>query len=70
MHSHYLNILLFILLLTSGCRGVLRLEESDHPVVLASQAISGPSPSVRGPYAVKTLTYGHGDDKNLSLIHI
>ncbi len=64
MHSHYLNILLFILLLTSGCRGVLRLEESDHPVVLASQAISGPSPSVRGPYAVKTLTYGHGDDKN------
>ena len=64
MRSHYLNILLFILLLTSGCRGVLRLEESDHPVVLASQAISGPSPSVRGPYAVKTLTYGHGDDKN------
>ena len=64
MRPHYLNILLFILLLTSGCRGVLRLEESDHPVVLASQAISGPSPSVRGPYGVKTLTYGHGDDKN------
>ncbi len=66
MHSHYLKILLLLPLLTSACRGALRLEESDHPVVLGSQAIGGPSPSSRGPYAVNTLTYGHGNDKNRS----
>ena len=66
MYSYYSRLLLCSFLLISGCRGSLRLEESDHPLVLNSQLLTGPSPSVRGPYNFKTLTYGHGDDKNRS----
>ena len=47
-----------------GCRGAVQLEESDHPTVLARQLMDGSSPSSRGGFAVRTLTYGHGDDKN------
>ena len=64
MYCHNVKILLCSLLLISACRGTLKLDDSDHRVVLSSQLLSGPSPSSKGPYSVKTLTYGHGDDKN------
>ena len=53
-----------LIVLTVGCRGALQLEVSDHETVLAEQLLAGPSPSSRGPFDVRTLTYGHGDDKN------
>jgi dienelactone hydrolase len=53
-----------LFLLIAGCRASLQLEVSDHETVLAEQLLPGPSPSSRGPYGVRTLTYGHGDDKN------
>ena len=49
---------------SAGCRASLQLEVSDHETVLAEQLLPGLSPSSRGPYGVRTLTYGHGDDKN------
>ena len=48
----------------AGCRGAVQLEESDHPTVLSRQLMESSSPSARGNFAVRTLTYGHGDDKN------
>jgi len=66
MYSYYSRFLFCSFLLISACRGSLRLEESDHQIVLSSQLLAGPSPSTRGPYNFKTLTYGHGDDKNRS----
>ena len=53
-----------LFLMIAGCRASLQLEVSDHETVLAQQLLPGPSPSSRGPYGVRTLTYGHGDDKN------
>ena len=53
-----------LFLMIAGCRASLQLEVSDHETVLAEQLLPGPSPSSRGPYGVRTLTYGHGDDKN------
>jgi dienelactone hydrolase len=46
-----------------GCRGSIPLAESDHPRVLAHQAIEGTSPSTPGPVAVGFLTYGSGTDR-------
>ncbi|SVB44944.1 uncharacterized protein METZ01_LOCUS197798, partial [marine metagenome] len=66
MDSYHLKFLLCLLLLASACRSGLRLEESDHLAVLGSQSLTGPSPSTTGPYKIKTLTYGHGNDKNRS----
>ena len=66
MDSYHLKFLLCLLLLASACRSGLRLEESDHLAVLGSQSLTGPSPSTTGPYKVRTLTYGHGNDKNRS----
>ncbi len=48
----------------SGCRGALQLEQSDYPTVLSQQLLTASSPSARGSFSVRTLTYGHGDDKN------
>ena len=53
-----------LVLMIAGCRGAMRLEESDHLTVLSRQLMRGSSPSARGEFAVRTLTYGHGDDKN------
>ena len=51
-------------LVLGGCRAALQLEKSDHPTVLSRQLLNGPSPSSPGEYGVRTLYYGHGDDKN------
>ena len=65
MPSHCRIVVMGMLVLAvAGCRGALQLEESDHPTVLARQLMEGSSPSSRGEFAVRTLTYGPGDDKN------
>jgi dienelactone hydrolase len=51
-----------LIVVATGCRASLQLEPSDHETVLAEQLLPGPSPSSPGPYDVRTLTYGHGDD--------
>ncbi len=53
-----------LVLAIAGCRGAVQLVDSDHPTVLARQLMEGSSPSSRGDFTVRTLTYGHGDDKN------
>ena len=58
-----------LVLVIAGCRGALQLEESDHPTVLSRQLMTGSSPSARGELAVRTLTYGHGDDKNAPICY-
>ena len=65
--SHHRLVIGALLVLTmAGCRGAVQLERSDHPTVLSRQLMQGSSPSSRGVFAVRTLTYGHGDDKNRS----
>ncbi len=62
--SEFTRPVLWVTLVVSavGCRASLQLEPSDHETVLAEQLLPGPSPSSPGPYSVRTLTYGHGDD--------
>jgi dienelactone hydrolase len=42
----------------------MKLTTDDSPVVLSHQAISAPNPGVPGTFAVRTLVYGSGTDKN------
>jgi dienelactone hydrolase len=51
------------LLVTPGCTQALKLMPDDSATVLAHQSIAAPNPADPGPYAVKFLTYGAGDDK-------
>jgi dienelactone hydrolase len=48
----------------AGCAPALKLTPSDADVVLARQALDAPDPGQRGRYAVRTLYYGSGTDKN------
>jgi dienelactone hydrolase len=48
----------------SGCRGSLQVTPSDADVVLARQTLDAPDPGQPGPYAVRTLYYGSGTDRN------
>ena len=52
-----------VLLLLAGCSSAVSLAKSDADVVLARHTIQAPDPGVRGPYAVRTLTYGSGTDR-------
>ena len=47
----------------SGCTQPLRLARDDSPTVLAHQTLTAPNPSARGSFAVRTLYYGSGKDK-------
>jgi hypothetical protein len=47
-----------------ACTGALHLSESDHEQVLIHQSLAAPNPAEAGPYAVRTLFYGSGTDKN------
>lgn len=51
-------------LLASGCRGTVRLTPSDHETVLASHTIEAPDPGEAGPFPVRALYYGSGNDRN------
>jgi dienelactone hydrolase len=48
---------------TSACYGAIDLEPNDASVVLANHSLAAPDPSQRGPYTVKHLYYGSGNDK-------
>ena len=47
----------------AGCAQSLKLSPDDSKIVLAHQQLDAPNPADRGPYAVKTLYYGSGTDK-------
>ena len=47
----------------AACTQPLRLARDDSDVVLARQTLALPDPPERGPYAVRTLTYGSGTDR-------
>ncbi len=46
-----------------GCSQTLKLMKDDSATVLAHQTITAPNPADKGTYAVKTLFYGSGTDK-------
>jgi dienelactone hydrolase len=52
----------FAVLLTA-CAQPYKLTKDDSPTVLSQQAIQAQNPGMPGPFAVKTLFYGKGDDK-------
>ncbi|MGZ8456303.1 MAG: hypothetical protein ACXWZ4_06865 [Gemmatirosa sp.] len=47
----------------AACAAPLTLARDDADVVLARQSLAAPDPGARGPYAVRTLTYGSGTDR-------
>jgi dienelactone hydrolase len=47
----------------AACAAPLTLAKDDADVVLARQSLTAPDPAARGPYAVRTLTYGSGTDR-------
>lgn len=50
----------------AACAQPLKLSPDDSRVVLAHQLLDAPNPADRGPFAVKTLYYGSGTDKQRS----
>src|SRR3954462_1660456 len=50
-------------LLAGACTQALKLAPDDSKVVLANQTISAPNPGLPGAFAVKTMYYGSGTDK-------
>lgn len=55
--------LIAICICTNACYGAIDLEPNDAPRVLNEQALTAPDPSAVGPYTVKHLYYGSGNDK-------
>ncbi|MDA0327400.1 MAG: hypothetical protein O2958_00105 [Gemmatimonadetes bacterium] len=53
-----------VILGASACTHALKLTPNDADVVLARQALRAPDPGQRGSFAVRTLYYGSGTDKN------
>lgn len=51
----------------SACRTTLKLATDDSNIVLARQLIAAPDPSQKGPFAVRTLYYGSGTDKQRTI---
>lgn len=47
----------------AGCRGSLELAPNDAHAVLARHTIDAPDPAAPGPYPVRTLYYGSGEDR-------
>src|SRR5579864_828519 len=57
------SMLVLASVLIAGCAQPLKLTPDDSKVVLAHQLLDAPNPADKGPYAVKTLYYGSGNDK-------
>lgn len=51
----------------AACTTPLKLARDDSGVVLAHQALTAPDPSLKGTYAVHTLYYGSGMDKQRAI---
>jgi dienelactone hydrolase len=54
---------LLLAVLATACVQPFRLARDDSPTVLSHQGITAPNPADRGPYPVRTLYYGSGNDK-------
>lgn len=52
-----------LVLSAAACTQPLRLARDDSPTVLSHQLLTAPNPAVKGTFAVKTLYYGSGKDK-------
>ena len=63
MNSRRLWIVLGGAAALAGCTQSLKLSPDDSKTVLANQRITASDPGEPGPFAVKYLTYGHGNDK-------
>jgi dienelactone hydrolase len=61
--SMRLRSTLACVVLAAACAQPLKLTRDDSKVVLAHQLLDAPNPADRGPYAVRTLYYGSGKDK-------
>ncbi|MEO7963653.1 MAG: hypothetical protein ABIT38_07055, partial [Gemmatimonadaceae bacterium] len=55
------------LLAAAACTTPLKLAHDDSAIVLAQQALNAPDPSQKGTYAVRTLYYGSGSDKQRAI---
>ncbi|MDT8369194.1 MAG: hypothetical protein RQ745_08290 [Longimicrobiales bacterium] len=55
---------LLVAIAAGACYAPMVLTENDADLVLARQAIPGPSPAEAGPWDVGYLTYGSGTDRN------
>ncbi len=47
----------------AGCARTVKLSKDDSPTVLGRQLLDAPNPADSGPFAVRTLYYGSGGDK-------
>ncbi len=56
--------LLALAVAAASCAPALELVPSDADRVLARQVLDAPDPGQRGPYVIRTLYYGSGNDKN------
>src|ERR1043166_7726202 len=59
----HLPVFTLAALAAAGCAQPLKLTPDDSKIVLAHQLLDAPNPADRGPYAVKTLYYGSGTDR-------
>lgn len=59
--------LLLLVAATVACTTPLKLAHDDSGVVLAHQSLSAPDPSIKGTFAVRTLYYGSGTDKQRAI---
>ncbi|HUF50796.1 MAG TPA: hypothetical protein VMN60_08185 [Longimicrobiales bacterium] len=58
------RIALLCALTAGACTAPLKLAQDDSAIVLAQHAIDAPDPRARGSFAVRTLYYGSGTDRN------
>ena len=60
-------IITTLLLAAAACTQPMKLSRDDSPTVLAQQLLTAPDPSMRGPFTVRTLSYGSGTDKQRAI---
>ncbi len=49
---------------TSGCATAVGFSPDDYDTVMSGPSLEAPDPTLAGPFAVSTLFYGSGTDKN------
>ncbi len=54
-------------LIVGACAAPLKLARDDSPVVLSQKLLNAPDPSVKGSFAVRSLYYGSGSDKQRAI---
>jgi len=61
------SLIIVTLTIAPACTQPLKLSRDDSPTVLAQQLLDAPDPSMRGPFTVRTLSYGSGTDKQRAI---